>query len=531
MKEYRKILLKNKGKVSMLMIFLVFSSAVSVAAGYSLSWILNAASKENPIKALALAFLTSASLFVFSIFLSHISEVCTFKMQQILKNDLRRMIANKINSLTYDEFLKKDSGSYVSWLNNDVNELFNNCFLNLFTGIDFAASAVFSFIVITKSSWYLGLTAVVLFVIQAVIPKFFTKKMEGAVAKKSKALEESIESFKDTVMGAGVFYLSNKGDCILNRILESSDKAEGELFKSNRTVRRIKTVITEMNFLNQSIIIMVASLASIQGMAPIGIVLSMGNLSGQFFNGVRYSIESFMSIKSTRPLWNKFTVADDTKNKKKVSQVNNILLENVSYKYDNMTVLKEKNFEFKVGNKYAIVGESGSGKTTVLKLIMGLLPNYEGNIYYDSIEQKSLDLKSFYSKVAYVDQQVYLFQDTLRFNITLGENYSDEEIMAVVKMCKLESLLNSLPNGLDSIIKENGKNLSGGQRQRISLARGFIRNASYIIMDEGTSALDEENAVDIETSLMEQKGTGVIIITHNLRDCIKNKLTEVYELK
>ena len=193
-----------------------------------------------------------------------------------------------------------------------------------------------------------------------------------------------------------------------------------------------------------------------------------------------------------------------------------------------MTVLNGKNFEFKVGNKYAIVGESGSGKTTVLKLIMGLLPDYEGNIYYDSIEQKSLDLKSFYNKVAYVDQQVYLFQDTLRFNITLGENYSDEEIMEVVKMCKLESLLNSLPNGLDSIIKENGKNLSGGQRQRISLARGFIRNANYIIMDEGTSALDEENAVDIETSLMEQEKAGVIIITHNLRDCIKNKLTKVY---
>lgn len=129
-----------------------------------------------------------------------------------------------------------------------------------------------------------------------------------------------------------------------------------------------------------------------------------------------------------------------------------------------------------------------------------------------------------------MDQQVYLFQDTIRFNITLGQPFTDREIMAVIKRCRLEDFVNSLPDSLDTVIKENGKNLSGGQRQRIALARGLIRNVQYIILDEGTSALDEANALDIENNLLNTPQLSVIIITHNLRDSIQEQLTAVYQL-
>ena len=102
--------------------------------------------------------------------------------------------------------------------------------------------------------------------------------------------------------------------------------------------------------------------------------------------------------------------------------------------------------------------------------------------------------------------------------------------MAVIKRCRLEDFVNSLPDSLDTVIKENGKNLSGGQRQRIALARGLIRNVQYIILDEGTSALDEANALDIENNLLNTPQLSVIIITHNLRDSIQEQLTAVYQL-
>ena len=102
--------------------------------------------------------------------------------------------------------------------------------------------------------------------------------------------------------------------------------------------------------------------------------------------------------------------------------------------------------------------------------------------------------------------------------------------MAVVRKCCLEEYVNSIPGGLDTIILENGKNLSGGQRQRIALARGLIRKVKYIILDEGTSALDEANALDIENNLLENEDMGVIIITHHLREAVREKLTAVYAL-
>ena len=146
------------------------------------------------------------------------------------------------------------------------------------------------------------------------------------------------------------------------------------------------------------------------------------------------------------------------------------------------------------------------------------------------MEQKHICLENLHRHIAYVDQQVYLFQDTIRFNITLGQPFTDREIMAVIKRCRLEDFVNSLPDSLDTVIKENGKNLSGGQRQRIALARGLIRNVQYIILDEGTSALDEANALDIENNLLNTPQLGVIIITHNLRDSIREQLTAVYQL-
>ncbi|MCH5345397.1 MAG: ABC transporter ATP-binding protein [Acetatifactor sp.] len=97
------------------------------------------------------------------------------------------------------------------------------------------------------------------------------------------------------------------------------------------------------------------------------------------------------------------------------------------------------------------------------------------------MEQKHICLEGLQRHIAYVDQQVYLFQDTIRFNITLEQSFTDREIMAVIKRCRLEDFVNSLPDGLGTVIKENGKNLSGGQRQRIALARGLIEEITWIV--------------------------------------------------
>ena len=257
----------------------------------------------------------------------------------------------------------------------------------------------------------------------------------------------------------------------------------------------------------------------------------MGNLAGSFFNGAGAFVQAFMTVRASRPLWEKFEALEETLEEgETLDAIPAITLENVSFAYADRSVLHNQNALFAAGGKYAVMGESGSGKSTMVKIILGLLPGYSGAVRYGHQEQKSINPECLFRHIAYVDQQVYLFQDTLRFNITLGEPYPEEEIMAVIRRCKLEKLVDSLPQGLDSVIAENGKNLSGGQRQGIALARGLIRKASYLILNEGTSALDEGNAEEIENMLMKETELGVVIITHHLRENLRPKLTGIYSL-
>ena len=529
MSEYKRILWKNKGRLIPLAILLVIASAASVASGYSLSWILNSYEAKEPLNALLWALLGSATVWTVKILIEHCSEVLGFKMQRIIKNDLRYMVSRKIAELPHHEFTKKDSGAYVSWLSNDVDQLYMNCFEKAFIGVEETLCGIFAFAVMAVSSWYLGMIAFVLLLIQFAVPQLLNKYMEQAIKRRSAAMEVSMEAYKDTIMGAGIFYLSNLREQITERVLKASDQAEREVFFSNRTTKRVNSILGEVGIVNQLILMAVGMLAAVLGDVPLGMVFAVGNLCGQFCNGIRNCVQTVMSVRSSKPLWEKFqTAQSNTAKKETLSAVDCISMENISFSYGEKAILANKSFCFERGGKYAIVGESGSGKSTVLKLLLGLLPGYGGSIRYNETEQKQTELSSLYEQVAYVDQQVYLFQDSLRFNITLGADYSDEEVMAAVKACKLEDLVESLPRGLDSLIEENGKNLSGGQRQRIALARGFIRNVRYILMDEGTSALDEDNAVDIEASLMEQKDIGVIFITHNLHESVREKLNKVY---
>ncbi len=392
--------------------------------------------------------------------------------------------------------------------------------------------AVFSLGALCLLSPYIGIAAIVLLVVISVLPQLTNKKLQKANSNRSSALEVSTEGYKDVIMGIPIFFLTNLRNRIRERIAVTSTQAEQVCYRYNRTNITVQILISTVSMVGQVILLFVTLLVAVAGGTIAGAVLSVGNLAGSFFNGAGSFVQCFMTVKSSKPLWEKFTLDTDIENNEKacVEMISEIRLQDVSFQYGEHAVLKSKNFDFQADGKYAIIGESGSGKTTLVKIILGLLPDYTGNVLYGGFEQRNINVESLYDHIAYVDQQVYLFQDTVRFNITLGQSYTDAEIIDVIRKCCLEDYVQSLPDGLDTIIMENGKNLSGGQRQRIALARALIRKVHYIILDEGTSALDETNAVEIENTLLSAKDLGVILITHNLRDCIKEKLTDVYSL-
>ncbi len=206
-----------------------------------------------------------------------------------------------------------------------------------------------------------------------------------------------------------------------------------------------------------------------------------------------------------------------------------IVLQNVGYGFPQASELLFRNLNLKIhkGDTIAFVGTSGAGKTTLVDIILGLLNPSEGNTYIDGISLKE-NIEKWQSLIGYIPQDVYILDDSLRRNIAFGqkdENIDDAQISAALSKAQLNDVLKELPDGLDTMLGENGSRLSGGQRQRIGIARALFHDPEILVMDEATSALDGETEREITSAIHQLSGDKtVLIIAHRLstvRHCDK----------
>lgn len=192
----------------------------------------------------------------------------------------------------------------------------------------------------------------------------------------------------------------------------------------------------------------------------------------------------------------------------------------VKFKYNNTEkpVLHELNLHVDKGQTIALVGESGAGKSTILNLVIGFNFANEGKVTVDGYDMRDIDLRTYRKHLAVVPQTSILFSGTIRDNITYGiENVDDETLNRVVDAANLRELVDSLPEGLDTVVGEHGGKLSGGQRQRVSIARALMRNPKVIVLDEATSALDSISEKLIQEALNNlTKDRTTFIVAHRL---------------
>ena len=189
------------------------------------------------------------------------------------------------------------------------------------------------------------------------------------------------------------------------------------------------------------------------------------------------------------------------------------------------------NLTLKKNKKYAIVGESGSGKSTLIKLLMRYYNDYSGSILIDNNDLKSIYSSDLYKNISMIQQNVFMFDDSIKENIRLYSNHDDDDILKSCERAGLSKLINSLPNGIDSLVGENGNKLSGGEKQRIAIARALINDTQILILDESTSALDNETAYNLENSLLNLKDLTLVTVTHKLIKNILNKYDEIIVMK
>jgi subfamily B ATP-binding cassette protein MsbA len=202
-----------------------------------------------------------------------------------------------------------------------------------------------------------------------------------------------------------------------------------------------------------------------------------------------------------------------------------IKITEVSFSYGETKILDNINLEIRKNESIAFVGESGSGKTTLVNLISGLLSGDTGKLSIDGISFNDLDKDSFRKRIGYITQDSVIFNDTIYNNVTFWSESTPENILRferAIKQASLSEFVQSLPNGKESELGNNGINLSGGQKQRISIARELYKDIDILVMDEATSALDSETELTIQQSIDALQGKYTILIVAHRLSTIRN---------
>ncbi len=206
-----------------------------------------------------------------------------------------------------------------------------------------------------------------------------------------------------------------------------------------------------------------------------------------------------------------------------IEEINTVAFQNVEFEYEEgCPVLKEFNLIINAGEKIGIVGHSGNGKTTITSLLLGFYQINQGKILINGIPLEDIDQSQMRKVIGVVSQDVMIFEDTIRYNLNLGNDYSDDEIYSVLDAVNLLDITNALPNGIDTVISPATHNLSGGQKQRLMIARMLLRKPSFIILDEATSSLDVETEKLITQMLNEKIVDATVIVISHRFETIQN---------
>ena len=454
---------------------------------------------------------------------------------RVLNNGVRHDLSVSLSGKSYTEYHSLDTGEYLSWLTGNVKQIERLAWEPFFGCVNHVALIVWCILALVSLNWIMLAAGMVSAIVMSVVPRLFQKRMERLGEACAAAEAEGIGKFKDLLSGLDVLQFFHRSDLFLHRSDMVSDQIELPNCRRSSTQASIACLTGALSVLLQIFQQAVTVALAFQGRIILGAMVSASNLTAGITNGLRAIADHRMSMASAKPYFEKITVhAGDVQTKTAAApeQINSaITVENLSFGYGERPVLQDLSLQFKKGGKYALTGPSGCGKSTLLKLLLGWLPDYGGAIRFDGKDAKDFTPEQLQRQMSYIEQNVFLFNSTIRDNITLGETFSDEQMEKALRDSALAGDLAAMPDGLDTVVGEEGGNLSGGQKQRVAIARALIHDRSILLVDEGTSALDQKNADIVEKSLLANPDLTLILVSHHLTPERKRQFTRVYDLK
>lgn len=451
-------------------------------------------------------------------------------------NSIRNALAHIIGRQEYEGFNKHTEADYVSWFTNDINQINQDGFFSLEQTYSSALLGIIASVILLSYHPLLFVTTLVFAVVMILFPRLFKKKLEE-LSQKQSSQNEVLTAKATNALEGFVNLLTLGQQKLLNKIVyAASDKAGQARVNYITEMSFSNSLINLISIFAQTILTVESGYLAFHNQLPIGAIIIVGSLSGNVFGSLTGISIYLTSIRAVQPIfdkYNKLTNAQKKTGDKDVAPLTQqIAFSDLSFSYPNSDrpILTNVAGSIKRGERVAIVGPSGCGKSTLVKLIGGLLTGYQGSLTWDNDEYRELNLSSLHKQIAYIDQSAYIFDGSLRYNITLDREATDKEVNAAITHAGLEEFVADNASGLDTVLKHAGNNISGGQKQRIALARQLLGNPQVILADEITSAIDEKDGQKIEQSLLDLDNITLIYISHHLRPEIKKQFDQVIEL-
>lgn len=455
----------------------------------------------------------------------YIAAVTWRNISQDIEHSLRTDAFNNVLGLDLAFFENKSSGRLMAILNDDVNQL--ETFLD--NGANRLVQTATTVLVIGGTFLYISPLVAVFAFIPIPIIIFGSLRFTNRIAERYTKIRNDIENLNanlsNSITGILTVKSFNREKKESERITLSSNEVKSANYHAIRLSAAFIPIIRIAILFGFTATLLIGGFLALDGEIKVATYSVMLFITqrllwpltelGVIFDSYQKAMASFrriINLKNTTP-----TI--DNGNEKLTSFNKKIEISNLNFEYvKNFPVLNDISININKGQTTAIVGSTGSGKSTLIKLILRLYDSTSGEIKFDGKNIRDLELDSLRNKIGLVSQDIFLFEGTVFENIAYGNlDAKDEEVWEAAKLSESDKFINLLPNKENTIVGERGQKLSGGQRQRISIARAILKNPEILILDEATSAVDNETEAAIQRSINTLKeGRTVIAIAHRL---------------
>ena len=455
----------------------------------------------------------------------YIAAVTWRNISQDIEHSLRTDAFNNVLGLDLAFFENKSSGRLMAILNDDVNQL--ETFLD--NGANRLVQTATTVLVIGGTFLYISPLVAVFAFIPIPIIIFGSLRFTNRIAERYTKIRNDIENLNanlsNSITGILTVKSFNREKKESERITLSSNEVKSANYHAIRLSAAFIPIIRIAILFGFTATLLIGGFLALDGEIKVATYSVMLFITqrllwpltelGVIFDSYQKAMASFrriINLKNTSP-----TIDNGTE--KLTSFDKKIEISNLNFEYvKNFPVLNDISIDINKGQTTAIVGSTGSGKSTLIKLILRLYDSTSGEIKFDGKNIRDLELDSLRNKIGLVSQDIFLFEGTVFENIAYGNlDAKDEEVWEAAKLSESDKFINLLPNKENTIVGERGQKLSGGQRQRISIARAILKNPEILILDEATSADDNETEAALQRSINTLKeGRTVIAIAHRL---------------